>query len=59
MSPAEAERVDDCAVTCRQVAGLLDTVVDAHPNDPQLVDSLTAIGKLVKHTGERLSAIAV
>ena len=59
MSPAEAQTVDDCAVTCRQIAGLLDTVVDAHPNDPQLVDSLTAVARLAKHTGERLGAVAV
>ena len=40
-------------------AELLDTVVDANPKDPQLVDSLTAIGRLVRHTAERLRAVAV
>ena len=59
MSPAEGLVVDECAVTCRQIANLLDTVVDAHANDPQLVDSLTAVGELVNHTGERLKAVAV
>ena len=60
MSPAEAETVDDCAVTCRQIAELLDTVVDAQPQpDAQLTDSLTAIGRLAKHTSERLRAVAI
>ncbi|SEM53996.1 hypothetical protein SAMN05192583_0558 [Sphingomonas gellani] len=63
MTPGDKDRIHDSAVACRQVAELLDTVVDALDRTVardmgQLIDSLAGIGRLARYTAERLEAVA-
>jgi len=55
-----ATTIADAAVELRQVAELLDTIVDAQPDSAgsgQLVDSLTAVGRLIRVTTDKLAAL--